>query len=95
MLTVCNYGNTLAVTIMFFSNYLKFDVVSRNWTKNPEKYFGFSDNCIWLGSCKFSQPWTGYFPSAVNVLTNNPKISPNTRGDIFLMKFTENEKKTR
>ena len=43
---VCNFGNTLAVTIMFISKCLKFNVHSRNGTKNQEKVFRFSDNCI-------------------------------------------------
>ena len=78
---------------MFFSKCLKFDVDSRNGTKNQENVSRFSDNCIWIGTCKFSQTWTGYLPSAVNVLTKTPNISSNTRGDIFQMKFTENDKK--
>ena len=32
-----------------FSKYLKFDADSRNGTKNGEKPFRFSDNCIELG----------------------------------------------
>ena len=37
---------------------------------------------------------TGYLSSAVNVLTNTPKASPNTRGDISQTKFHENVEKT-
>ena len=44
--TVSNFGNTLAMTIMFFSKCLKFDVESRNGTKNLEKVFSFSDHSI-------------------------------------------------
>ena len=36
--TVCNFGNTLAMTIIFFSKCLKFDVDSR---KNLRKRFSF------------------------------------------------------
>ena len=32
-------------------------------------------------------------PSAVHVLTNTPKISPNTRGDILQIDFPENDEK--
>ena len=32
-------------------------------------------------------------PSAINVLTNTPKISPHPRGDIFQIKFSENGEK--
>ena len=52
-----------------------------------------SDNCIWIGSDKFSQSWIEYLSYAVNVLRNNPKISANTRGEIFQISLTENDKK--
>ena len=32
-------------------------------------------------------------PSSVNVLTNIPEISPNTRGDIFQINFPQNDEK--
>ena len=38
---------------------------------------------IWSGGGKFSQSQTGYWSSAVNVLTNTPKISHTDKGDIF------------
>ena len=56
----------------FFSKGLKFDVDSRNGIKNSENFFRFSDNCIWIGSCKFPKYWKGYLPSTLNVLTNTP-----------------------
>ena len=93
--TVCNFENILAMRIIFFWKSLKFDVDSRNGIKNSENIDRFSDNCIWIGSCKFSQPWTGYLPSAVNVLTDTPKISPHTRGDILQINFPGNDEKTR
>ena len=43
---VCNFGNTLAATITFFSKCLKCDVDSRNGTKNEKDLFSFSDNYI-------------------------------------------------
>ena len=91
---VCNFGNTLAATITFFSKCLKCDVDSRNGTKNGENVFSLSENCIWIGSCKFSQPRTGSLPSADNVLINAPGISPNTRADIFQITFPQNDGKT-
>ena len=81
------------MTILFFSKCLKFDVDWRKRTNNSEKVGQFSDNWIWIGSCKFLQLWTGYLPSAVNVLTKSRKISPNSEGHIFQMNFTQNEKK--
>ena len=53
----------------------------------------FADICIWIGSCKFSQSWIGYLALAVSVLTYNPKISRNTKGDIFEINFPENDEK--
>ena len=79
---------------MFVSKFLKYDVDSRNGTKNSEKVDCFSDNCIWIGSCRLSQPWIGQFPSDVNVLTDNPNISPETRGDIFQINFPQNDEET-
>ena len=92
---VCNFGNTLAMTIIFsfkkFKNWCRF----RNWKKkNKKKFFYFSDSCIWIKNCKFSQSWKKYLPSAVNLLTLTPKISPKTRGDIFQIYFNENDEKT-
>ena len=68
--TVCNFENRLAMTIKFFLKCLKFDVNARNGTKNWEKGFRFLDNCICIGSSKFSQFQRLYLSSVVNVLTN-------------------------
>ena len=78
----------------FPSKCLKFDVDSRNGIKNWEKLFHFSNSCIWIGHAKFWQSRTKYFPSALNVLTLTPKISPITRGDIFRINLPENYEKT-
>ena len=91
--TFCNFGNTLAMTIILFLKRLKFDVDSGNVTRDWEKVFRFSDNCIWIGSGKFWQSWTGYLSSAENVLTNTHKNSPNSRGDTFQINFLGNDEK--
>ena len=92
--TVWNLGNTLAITIIFsfkmFEIWCRFQI----WNKIIENFFYFLDSCIWIGSGKFSQSWTKYLPSAVNVLTLTPKISPNSRGAIFQINFPENDEKT-
>ena len=92
--TVCNFRYSLAMPIIFFPKCLRFDVDSRNGTKNWEKVLRFLQNCIWIGSCKLSQSSTGYLPSAVYVLTNTPKISRRTSGNIFQMNFPQNDGKT-
>ena len=66
----------------------------KKWEKKWEKVFRFSDNCIWIRSGKFLQSPKGYLWSTVNVLTNSPKISPKTRGEIFWIKISENNEKT-
>ena len=91
--TVSNFRNTLAVTMILFSKSLEFVVDSRNGTKNSENVFHFSYNCIWSGSCNFSQSSRGYLRSAVNLLTNTPKTSPKTRENIFGINFPRNYEK--
>ena len=40
-----------------------------------QKFFCFSDNCIWIVIIKLSLLGTGYISSAANVLTSSPEIS--------------------
>ena len=93
--TVCNFGKSLAMSIIFFSKCLKFDLDSKNRKKkkNSEKLFCFSDNCIWIGNCKFSQSSTKYFPSTAYVLTNTLKTLHNTLGNIFKINVPQNDEK--
>ena len=79
---VCYFGNTLAMTMILFSKNLKFDIDSRNGTKNRRKVFRFLGKCNSIGSGKFSESWKGYLSSAVNVLTNTRKMSTK-QGDTF------------
>ena len=79
---VCNFGNTLAMSIIFFIKMFKIWCIFQKWNKKLEKVFPFSGTCIWLGSCKFSQYWTRYLPSGVNVLTNTLRFQL-TLGEIF------------
>ena len=92
--TIFNFGNTLAMSIMFYFKMFKIWCRIKKWNKKLRKIFGFADNCIWIQSCKFSQPWTGYLPSEVNVWTSTPKISPHTGWDIFQINLNEIDKKT-
>ena len=59
-LTVCNFRNKIAMTIIFFSKILKCDIDSKNWLKKWERVFRLKDNCIWIGVDKFSQSRKGY-----------------------------------
>ena len=71
----------------FFSKYSKFKqdfkIAARNW----EKVFCFSDNCIWSGTVKLTLLRTGYFSSAANVLTCNPKSLHVNKRDFFQLNF--------
>ena len=71
---VYNFRNKVAMTIVLFSKCLKFDVDSRQRTKESIKVFGFRDNFILIGDVNISQSWTRYFSLAVSVLWNTPKI---------------------
>ena len=94
ILTVCNFGNTLAITIIFFLKmFLKVYVDCINVTKNRENFFCFYNNCIIIRNCKFPQSWKGYLSSAVNVLTNTPKISKFNKGDIFQLISAQSNQK--
>ena len=94
---VCNFGNTLVMTIILFLKRFKIWCRFQKWNQKSEKVFCFSDNCIWIGSCKFSQYWPGYLPSTDNVLRSTTKISRNTMGGhIFRINLIEiNEKRWR
>ena len=90
---VCNFGKTLAMSIIFDFKIFQIWCRFQKWKKNWENVLRFSDNFICIGSCKFSQSSTGYLPSAVNVLRNTPKISRNSRGDIFQISFYRNDER--
>ena len=82
VLRVCNLGNTIAITIIFFGKCLKFDEDSIDAAKSWKNVFYFWDSCIWIGNSKLSLSPTGYLSSAVNALTKTPEISNITKRDI-------------
>ena len=67
----------------FFSKCSKFDLVFRYAAKNSEKSFSFLDNDSWICCGKFFLLQGEYWSSAVNVLTNTPKVEDVTKTDIF------------
>ena len=71
----------------------KFDIDSRNGTRDSEKGFAFKYNCIWILDDKFSKSRTGYLSLAVNALLNATKISRITKGDIFQISFSHSDEK--
>ena len=71
----------------FDSKCSKFNIDFKNAAKNWEKFFCFSDNCIWIGILKLSLLRTGYFSWAANVLTSSPKIWHVNKRDLFEHNF--------
>ena len=67
----------------FFSKCYKFNVDSKDVIKMQENNFGFSDNCIWSGSGKFSLLLQEYSYLAVSVSTGGPKIPDLSKNDLF------------
>ena len=50
-----NFGNTLAMTIIFFLKVFKSSSTFKIAEKNREKFFCFLDNCIWIDCVNLSQ----------------------------------------
>ena len=48
-----------------------------------QNVIGFSDNCILIGSGKFSLLLREYLQFAVNVLKSSPQISDLTKNDFY------------
>ena len=74
-LTVCYFGNILAMTMIIFKKIFKIWWKFKKNNKKLGKSFRFQDNCVWIDNGKFSQSGTGYLSSGANVLTNTSKIS--------------------
>ena len=62
--------------------------------KIQKKFFVFQITAFWIGSGIFSQSSIGLPSSAVSMLRNIRKISPNSTGDIFQINFSHNEENT-
>ena len=80
---VGKFGNIKAMSIIFCSKCLKFNIEFKNESETSEKVFSFWDNSIWIGIVKLSLLRTGYFSSAANVLRSSPKISHVNQRDFF------------
>ena len=81
---VCKFKNTSAIRLISFLKMFKIECQFRNWKKkNWEKIFRSWVNCIWKCCYKLSLLRREYLPSAVNGLTNSPKILHITKRDFF------------
>ena len=81
---VRKFKNGSAVrVIFFFGKCSKFNLNLKNAKRNSENIFLFWDNGIWKCCDKLSLLRREYFSSAVNGLTNSPKIFHITRRDFL------------
>ena len=80
---VGNFGNTLAMSVIFFWTCSKFNQDFKNEEKNSEHFFRFSDSCIWIGCVKYSLLTTEGLWKVVNVVTHSLKIFHITKSDFF------------
>ena len=78
---VCKFGNTFAMSVIFFLKVLKISSIFQIFRRKLGKKFFFWDNCIWKGCVKLSLSRREYLSSAVNVLTNSVKIFHITKRD--------------
>ena len=80
---VCKFGNTFAMSVIFFLKVLKISSIFQIFRRKLGKKFFFWDNCIWNGCVKLSLLRREYLSSAVNVLTNSVKIFHITKRDFW------------
>ena len=81
---VRNFGNTLAMSfIFFFSTCSKFPPHFKTSGKDWEKVFCFFDNCVSIGSVKLCLLRREHLSSVVNVLTNSFKILNITKRELI------------
>ena len=69
--------------MVFFREWGKFCVDSKNAKKIMEKLLCFWENSVWTCCENFSNLWGEYMRSAVNVLPGSTKILDPTKGDVF------------
>ena len=61
--------------------------------KFPKSASGFLDNCIRVEFWKFPVLWGENFSSAINVLTNSPKISDLTKREVLQLNLPESNER--
>ena len=91
ILNVRNFGNTLAMSVIFFFVCSKFDLDFKNGDKNWEKRFCFWDNCISIGCCKYCLLRAEYLSRAVNVLTNGLKVLHLTKSNFSKLSWLHSD----
>ena len=75
----------------FFSKCSKFDEDFKNWEKNWENIFSFSDNCIWYNTCRVHIYPRKYLWSGVNNLIKTRKSSNIIKRQLSRVSLTESD----
>ena len=88
-----NFRNIWAMSVLFSTEHGKFNVDRKNGKKNRENIYGFSENLISIGKCKFCKILRKYSLFAVNVLSNRPKILDLIKNKFFWLNLVQNDKK--
>ena len=83
--------NTSAMRVIFFLKKFKIESSLGNAKENRDNIFRFLDNCIWKCCYRLSLLRREYLLSAVNGLTNSPKILHITQRDFFNLEFPETD----
>ena len=93
---VGNFGNTEAMSVIFFIKCSKFNADSKNSEKNSEKTLCFWDKCIWIVCIQLSLLVMEYLSSGVNVLRKRKKNFHVSKSDfcnsIHFKVFTQDNK---
>ena len=84
---VPNFGNTKALTVIFFSKYSKFKVDFKKAEKSWGKLSCFWDNWIWIGIVKLSVLRRGHYSSAGIALTSTPKVLNSNKRDLLQLNW--------
>ena len=79
--------------VLFATDHGEFNVRSKNGKKMQQNIYGFSDNLISIGKCKFSLLLRKYLQFEVNVLSNRPKILDLIKNNFFSVNLVHNDEK--
>ena len=79
--------------LVFLKKSFKFDLDSKNATKDPQKAFNLQEKSVSIGSDKFSILQPEYWQLAVNMLTSSPEILDRTENNFLKLWFAKNDER--
>ena len=89
---VCKFKNTFKLWgASFFWKCSRLNLILESAKTNSENNFPFWDNWIWKCSYKVSLLGRKYLPSAVNGLTNSPKLLHIIKTDFFQLIYSDQQ----